>query len=123
MTRPPLVTIIDDDESVRESLPDLVKLLGYPVRAFSTAGAFLDLKYVDETRCLILDIAMPGMTGPELKVELQRRGHKIPSRLHHRSWRRDSSSAPAETRCRRSPVQAIQRPSPAESLRSVLPPG
>ena len=78
MTRPPLVTIIDDDESVRESLPDLVKLLGYPVRAFSTAGAFLDSKYVDETRCLILDIAMPGMTGPELKVELQRRGHKIP---------------------------------------------
>jgi FixJ family two-component response regulator len=78
MTKRPLVTIVDDDESVRESLPDLLKVLGYPVQAFSSADAFLASRYVGKTRCLILDVAMPGMTGPELSSELKRRGYKIP---------------------------------------------
>lgn len=78
MTKRPLVTIIDDDESVRESLPDLLKVLGYPVQAFASADAFLASKYVGKTQCLILDVAMPGMTGPELSSELKRRGYKIP---------------------------------------------
>mgnify|MGYP001546064500 FL=1 len=78
MTERPLVTIIDDDESVRESLPDLLRVLGYPVQAFSSAGAFLASKSVGKTRCLILDVAMPGMTGPELNNELKRRGYRIP---------------------------------------------
>lgn len=78
MPKRPLVTIIDDDESVRESLPDLLKVLGYAVQAFSSAEAFLGSKYVGTTKCLILDIAMPGMTGPELRTELKRRGYQIP---------------------------------------------
>ena len=74
----PLVSVVDDDESVRESLPDLVTELGYSVRAFSSAEEFLASDCVAETRCLILDIAMPGMTGPELQQELTVRGHAIP---------------------------------------------
>jgi FixJ family two-component response regulator len=74
----PLVSVVDDDESVRESLPDLLKELGYSVRAFSSAEAFLASDCVGETRCLILDIAMPGMTGPDLQQELLVRGQGIP---------------------------------------------
>ncbi|MET0790931.1 MAG: response regulator [Polyangiaceae bacterium] len=74
----PLVTVVDDDESVRESLPDLLKELGFATHAFSSAEAFLASAYVEETQCLILDIAMPGMTGPELQLELIRRAYKIP---------------------------------------------
>jgi FixJ family two-component response regulator len=74
----PLVAVVDDDESVRESLPDLLMLLGFTVRAFSSAGAFLASDCVDQTRCLILDIAMPGMSGPDLQQELKRRRREIP---------------------------------------------
>jgi FixJ family two-component response regulator len=73
-----LVSVVDDDESVRESLPDLLKEFGYAVQAFSSAEAFLASDYVDQTRCLILDIAMPGMSGPDLHRELVLRRHEIP---------------------------------------------
>jgi FixJ family two-component response regulator len=78
MVKRPLVSVVDDDESVRESLPDLLKELGYSVRAFSSAQEFLASDCVGETRCLILDIAMPGMTGPDLQQELRIRGQEIP---------------------------------------------
>jgi FixJ family two-component response regulator len=74
----PLVSVVDDDESLRDSLPDLVRVLGYSAQAFSSAEAFLASDYVDETRCLILDVAMPGMTGPDLQRELSRRRREIP---------------------------------------------
>lgn len=73
-----LVSVVDDDESVRESLPDLLRELGFSVRAFSSADAFLASDCVGQTRCLILDIAMPGMTGPDLQRELVRRRQEIP---------------------------------------------
>jgi CheY-like chemotaxis protein len=73
-----LVSIVDDDESVRESLPDLVRQFGFAAQAFSSAEAFLASEFVDETRCLILDIAMPGMSGPELQRELKNRQKPIP---------------------------------------------
>lgn len=73
-----LVSLVDDDESVRESLPDLLKELGFAARAFSSAEEFLASNSVTETECLILDIAMPGMRGPELHRELRRRGLTIP---------------------------------------------
>ena len=76
--RRPLVSVVDDDESIRESLPDLLKELGFAVQAFSSAEAFLASDYVAQTRCLILDIAMPGMTGPELQLELKNRRQAIP---------------------------------------------
>ena len=78
MAKRPLVSVVDDSESVRESLPDLLRELGYSVRAFSSAEEFLASDCVGETRCLILDIAMPGMTGPDLQQELTARGQEIP---------------------------------------------
>jgi FixJ family two-component response regulator len=73
-----LVAIVDDDLSMRQSLPDLVKKFGFSVRAFASAEEFLASDCVGQTKCLILDFAMPGMSGPELQRELARRGQKIP---------------------------------------------
>ena len=73
-----LVSVVDDDESVRESLPDLLRELGFVAYAFSSAQEFLASGFVDETRCLILDIAMPGMTGLDLQRELKLRRQEIP---------------------------------------------
>jgi FixJ family two-component response regulator len=72
------VSVVDDDASVRESLPDLLRHFGFTVRVFSSAEDFLESGYVNETRCLLLDIAMPGMTGPELQQELKNRRQEIP---------------------------------------------
>src|SRR5262245_16515405 len=73
-----LVSVVDDDESVRESLPDLLRLFGCDAQAFSSAEAFLASERLDDTRCLILDITMPGMSGPDLQRELARRRQDIP---------------------------------------------
>src|SRR5579862_8779900 len=73
-----LSVVVDDDESVRESLPDLLREFGFAARAFSSAKEFLSSGCVGETSCLILDIAMPVMSGPELQQELRRRGQAIP---------------------------------------------
>jgi FixJ family two-component response regulator len=74
----PLVSVIDDDESVRESLPALLRAFSYSTRAFSSAEEFLASDCIGTTQCLVLDIAMPGMTGPDLQQQLTLRGHKIP---------------------------------------------
>ena len=74
----PLVSVVDDDESVRESLPDLLRELGYEPRVFASAEAFLTSGCLNSTKCLVLDIAMPGMSGPELQAELTRREMTIP---------------------------------------------
>jgi len=74
----PLISVVDDDESVRESLPDLLREFGYSAKAFSSAEEFLASEYVDKTQCLIADIAMPGMSGPELQSELKRRKSRVP---------------------------------------------
>ncbi len=73
-----LVSVVDDDESVRESLPDLLKELAFKVRAFASAEEFLASDCVDQTQCLILDVAMPGMSGPELQQELTHRHLQLP---------------------------------------------
>ena len=73
-----LVSVVDDDESVRESLPDLLREFGFAVEAFSSAEEFLESDCVCETRCLVLDIAMPGMSGPDLQRELTVRRKEIP---------------------------------------------
>ena len=74
----PLVSVVDDDESIRESLPDLIREFGFSANAFSSAEEFLNSESVDLTKCLILDIAMPGMTGPDLQKELKLRRQEIP---------------------------------------------
>jgi len=70
--------VVDDDESVRESLPDLLKEFGFEARTFSSAEEFLASGLVDETKCLVLDVAMPGMSGPDLQQELTRRDREVP---------------------------------------------
>ena len=78
MPSPPVLSVVDDDESVRESLPDLLREFGFAAHAFSSAEEFLASDYVGLTQCLILDIAMPGMSGPDLQRELARRGQNVP---------------------------------------------
>ena len=73
-----LIAVVDDDESVRESLPDLLRAFGYDALAFSSAEEFLGSGCADEACCLILDVAMPGMSGPELQRELTRRRYTVP---------------------------------------------
>jgi FixJ family two-component response regulator len=73
------VSVVDDDESVRESLPDFLRSFGHEVRPFASADEFLrSAENLDWTGCLILDVAMPGMSGPELQLELARRRRTIP---------------------------------------------
>ena len=78
MVTRPLISVVDDDESVRESLPDLLNEFGFEAQTFSSAEEFLGSKSVDETRCLVLDVAMPCMTRPDLQRELTRRDRSIP---------------------------------------------
>jgi FixJ family two-component response regulator len=78
MVKGSLVAVVDDDESVRESLPDLLREFGFAVEAFSSAEDFLASEAVGRTKCLILDVKMPGMSGPALQQELLRRRWTIP---------------------------------------------
>lgn len=72
------MSVVDDDQSVRESLPDLLRSFGLEVRPFATAEEFLASETLGQTGCLVLDVAMPGMSGLELQLELGRRRHDIP---------------------------------------------
>ncbi|HEY0097939.1 MAG TPA: response regulator [Pyrinomonadaceae bacterium] len=74
----PLISVVDDDESVRESLPDLLREFGFAAQTFSSAEEFLASDFIGQPKCLVLDIAMPGMTGPDLQQELARRRQEIP---------------------------------------------
>ena len=74
----PLVSVVDDDESIRESLPDLLQEFGFAVQTFASAEQFLTSDWLDKTQCLILDVAMPGMSGPDLFRELKRQKREIP---------------------------------------------
>ena len=73
-----LVSVVDDDESVRESLPDLLKEFGFAVQPFESGEDFLASEFVEQTKCLILDIAMPGMSGFDVQRELKHRKQQIP---------------------------------------------
>lgn len=75
----PLVSVVDDDESIRESLPDLLGEFGFASQTFASAEEFLASSSIDATKCLILDVAMPGMSGPDLLRELTRRQQRIPT--------------------------------------------
>jgi FixJ family two-component response regulator len=73
-----LVSVVDDDESAREALPDLLREFGFAAKAFSSAEEFLASDSVGQTKCLLLDVAMPGMSGPDLQHELKLRRQRIP---------------------------------------------
>jgi len=78
MTKQASIAVVDDDESIRESLPDLLNVLGFTAQVFASAEEFLASDFIRETDCLILDVAMRGMSGPQLQTELKRLGSKIP---------------------------------------------
>ena len=81
MPKRPLISIVDDDESVREATQSLMRALGFPAESFPSAGDFLSSDDLDSTRCLIADVQMPGMTGLELHNHLVATGHPIPTVL------------------------------------------
>jgi FixJ family two-component response regulator len=109
MSATALVSIVDDDESVRESLPDLLKEFGFAVQSFASAEEFLASGHVDETRCLVLDIAMPGMSGPELQRELTRRNQPLPIVFITANEDSDRMLAGNGRRCRELSHQTVQR--------------
>ena len=76
-SKTPMITIVDDDEAVRESTRALVRSLGYNARAFSSAEEFLDAN-PDDTSCLILDVQMKGLSGVELQELLIAQGRRTP---------------------------------------------
>ena len=78
MTKNKLVSVVDDDESIRESLPELLRLFDFEVEPYSSAEEFLAAGGPERTACLLLDISMPGMSGLELQLELARLGQKVP---------------------------------------------
>lgn len=111
-----LVSVVDDDQSVRESLPRLVKAFGFTVYAFSSAEEFLASGRASETECLILDIAMPGMSGPELHSELKRRQLDIPT-IFITAVRDETVRA---SMLERGAVECLFKPFSAAALREAL---
>lgn len=78
MPKVPVISIVDDDESVREATKGLVRSLGYTAATFASAEEFLDSTHLHETSCLITDVQMPGLNGVELQSRLIADGHRMP---------------------------------------------
>ena len=78
MSKPARISIIDDDDSVREAVENLIRSLGYDTETFASAEDYLNRGSVSETQCLMTDVHMPGMTGIELQKRLIHAGHRIP---------------------------------------------
>ena len=78
MPRIPLISIVDDDDPLRNSLENLIRSAGFRAQGFSSAEAFLSSNQVHETRCLVLDVRMPGMSGPELQRQMAAANSHIP---------------------------------------------
>jgi len=78
MVSPPLISVVDDNDSVRESLKGLIRSVGFAVEDFPSAEKFLNSDHLNDTRCLILDVRMPGMGGLELQRRLVKSSRDIP---------------------------------------------
>jgi Response regulator len=87
MANLPLISVVDDDDSVRESLSGLIRSVGFGALVFASAEEFLNSNHLSDTDCLILDVRMPGMNGLELQRRLGCQSYVHPGYLHHRSWR------------------------------------
>jgi FixJ family two-component response regulator len=74
----PIISIVDDDDAVRDAMKLLMRSLGYHASTFGSANEFLNSEQVDDTSCLITDVQMPGLSGIELQDRLIARGHRIP---------------------------------------------
>jgi FixJ family two-component response regulator len=110
------VAIVDDDASVRQSLPQLLDAIGIRTTTFASAREFLDSDQAAMTSCLILDVAMPEMSGPELQRELRRRGQPLP--IVFISGRTDE--AMREQLLARGAVACLLKPFSFEQLRAAL---
>ena len=73
-----IITVVDDDPSVRKALGRLIKTAGYDAEAYASAEDFLDSSAPEGSDCLILDVHLPGMSGLELQAELSRSHHRCP---------------------------------------------
>ena len=78
MPRVPLITIVDDDDALRNSLDNLLRSVGFRVQGFASAEAFLQAQHAPETACLLLDVRLPGMNGLELQRQLGGTHWRIP---------------------------------------------
>ena len=78
MSAPPLISIVDDDDSLRNSLNNLIRSVGFGAQGFSSAEAFLKSNQLHDTACLILDVRMPGMSGLDLQRQLMAADCQIP---------------------------------------------
>jgi FixJ family two-component response regulator len=78
LLKAPLISVIDDDESVREATKGLVRSLGYNAAAFASAEEYLRSDYVLDSACLITDLNMPGMSGADLQDHLIADGRRVP---------------------------------------------
>ncbi len=78
LTETKLVSVVDDDESIRDSTRTLLRSVGHRVATFPSAETFLDSGALAETKCLVLDIRMPGMDGLELQRRLMSSGAEVP---------------------------------------------
>jgi FixJ family two-component response regulator len=78
MAKAPLISIVDDDDSLRRSLGNLLRSLGFRVQEFASAQAFIAAQNARETACLILDVRMPGMTGLDLQRHIAASGWRVP---------------------------------------------
>jgi FixJ family two-component response regulator len=78
MANPPLISVVDDDNSVRESLQSLMRSVGFAVKVFASAEEFLNWDHLRDTDCLIVDVRMPGMSGIEFQRHLMASHHEIP---------------------------------------------
>jgi FixJ family two-component response regulator len=116
MTNRPLVSVVDDDESVRESLLDLLRELGFTAEAFASAEAFLASGRIAETRCLILDVAMPGMSGERLQRELHLRRQAVPTIF----ITAQSDAALRPRLLEQGAVECLQKPFTEAALREAL---
>jgi FixJ family two-component response regulator len=75
----PLISIVDDDESVRDATKSLLRSYGYTAQCFGSAEEFLESTQIEETDCLITDVQMPGLNGMELQDRLLSDGHDVPT--------------------------------------------
>lgn len=78
MVSPPLISVVDDNEGVRESLKGLIRSVGFKAEVFSSAERFLNSPHLRDTQCLILDVRMPGMDGLQLQRQLSKSRRELP---------------------------------------------
>jgi FixJ family two-component response regulator len=116
MQQPVLISIVDDDVSVREALVSHLQAFGFEARTFGSAEDFMTSEAPSESQCLLLDISMPSMSGPQLYSELASHGPQIPTIF----ITADDDQKLRETLLRRGAVACLLKPINENELRSAL---